>query len=300
MICLRMSRDPVRFTLAIASVVIAGLVIGEARSGILLKERNFFGVREVRDDARGQMHVLMHGTTKHGAQSTDPLRRREPLSYHNRQGPLGDLFSALPSTPGRKVGVIGLGTGAMAAYGGRGEEWVFYEIDPDIARMARDAKYFTYLQDTPARVEIILGDGRLSLLKAPDHSFDLIVVDAFSSDAIPTHLLTLEAFSLYRSKLSENGVLGFHLSNRYLDLEPVVARLLKAEGMFGLIRENTGRTRALLQSGGDPSIWAAAAADAAILGGLGQDKGWRRLRTKEGVALWTDDFTNIFSVFRWP
>jgi SAM-dependent methyltransferase len=198
------------------------------------------------------------------------------------------------------VGVIGLGTGAMAVYAGRGEEWVFYEIDPDIARLARDTRYFTYLQDTPARVEIVLGDGRLSLLEAPDHSFDLIAIDAFSSDAIPTHLLTREAFSVYRSKLSENGVLVLHLSNRYLDLEPIVARLVEAEGMAGLIRENTGRTRELLKSGGDPSVWAVAASDPSSFGILGQVNGWRQLRTKVGVALWTDDFSNIFSVFRRP
>jgi SAM-dependent methyltransferase len=299
-ICLRLSRDPTRFTLAIAAVVVAGLVVRKARTGILLEERNFFGVREVRDDARAHTHVLMHGTTKHGAQSTDPLRRREPLSYHNRQGPLGDVFRALPSQTGRRVAVIGLGTGAMAAYAGAGEQWVFYEIDPDIARLARDARYFTYLQDTPASVQIVLGDGRLSLAQAPNHYYDLIFIDAFSSDAIPTHLLTLEALSIYRSKLSEKGVLVLHLSNRYLDLEPVVGRLVEAAGIAGLIRANTGRTRELLESGGDPSIWAAVASRASLLGALREDKRWRLLRVREKVALWTDDFSNIFSVFRWP
>jgi len=300
MICLRMSRDPRRFTLAISAVVIAGLVLGATRSGVLLKERNFFGVREVREDARNQMRTLMHGTTKHGGQSTDPARRREPPSYHNRQGPLGDVFRALPSRADRRVAVIGLGTGAMAAYAGAGERWVFYEIDPDIARLARDARYFTFLQDSPARVQIVLGDGRLSLDQAPNHYYDLIFIDAFSSDAIPTHLLTLEALSVYRSKLSENGVLVFHLSNRYLDLEPVLGRLVQTAGIAGLIRENTGRTRELLESGGDPSIWAAVASRASLLGTLEGDKRWRPLRVREGITLWTDDFSNVFSVFRWP
>ncbi len=300
MICLRMSRNPTRFALAISAVVIAGLVLGATRSGVLLKERNFFGVREVQEDSRNQMRILMHGTTKHGGQSTDPARRREPPSYHNRQGPLGDVFRALPSIAGRRIAVIGLGTGAMAAYAGAGEEWVFYEIDPDIARVARDARYFTYLQDTPARVEVILGDGRLSLAQAPDRSYDLIFIDAFSSDAIPTHLLTHEALSVYRSKLSEKGVLVLHLSNRYLDLEPVLGRLVQAAGIAGLIRENTGRTRELLESGGDPSIWAAVASRVSLLGTLEGDKRWRPLRVREGITLWTDDFSNVFSVFRWP
>jgi hypothetical protein len=300
LICLRMSRDPTRLTLAIAGVVIAGVVAGMARPDILLRERNFFGVREVRKDARKRMNVLMHGTTRHGAQSIDPGRRREPSSYYNRQGPLGDIFRALPSAAGRNVAIVGLGAGGMAAYAGPGEKWTFYEIDPDIARLARDTSYFTYLRDTPANVEVILGDGRLSLARAPSGHYGLIVLDAFSSDAIPTHLLTLEALTVYRSKLSEEGVLVFHLSNRYLDLEPVLGRLIQSAGVSGLIRVNTARTRELLESDGDPSVWAALAPRASSLGGLGNNDQWRLLKTREGVGLWTDDFSNIFSVFRWP
>lgn len=296
MIYLRMSRDLARFTAAIASLVLAGLIAGEARGDILLKERNFFGVREVRADARHHLHVLMNGTTKHGAQSTDPARRREPTSYYNRQGPLGDIFRAAPSAPGRRIAVIGLGTGAMAAYAGAAEEWTFYEIDPDILRVARDTRYFTYLKDTPATVEFILGDGRLSLGKAPNHHFDLIVLDAFSSDAIPTHLLTAQALSVYLSKLSENGLLVFHLSNRYLTLEPVLGRLIQQAGLSGFIRENTRQTGDL-EFAGDPSVWVAAAPRAFALRGLQDDPRWRPLRTRANVPLWTDDFTNIFSVF---
>ncbi len=122
---------------------------------------------------------------------------------------------------------------------GAGEQWVFYEIDPDMARVARDTNYFTYLRDTPASVELVFGDGRLSLAEAPPHRYDLLVIDAFNSDAIPIHLLTLEALSMYRSKLSEGGVLLFHLSNRYLDLEPVLGRLARAANLSGLIREDT-------------------------------------------------------------
>jgi hypothetical protein len=296
--CLRMSRDPARFTLAIAGVVVAGIVSGKVHRDILLKERNFFGVREVREDARNRLHVLMHGTTKHGGQSTDPSRRREPTSYYNRQGPLGDVFRALPSAPGRRVAVIGLGAGGMAAYAGTGEQWSFYEIDPDIVRVARDSRYFTYLEDSPARLEVIQGDGRLSLINAPNRHYDLIVLDAFSSDAIPIHLLTLEALSLYHSKLSENGVLVFHLSNRYLDLEPVLARLLETAGLSGLIRQNPRRD-GKLEFSGDPSVWAAAARRDSSLRAL-HDAQWRPLRIQAGVALWTDDFSNIFSVFRLP
>jgi hypothetical protein len=298
MACLRMSRNPTRFTLALGLIVIAGVVTARARPGILLTERNFFGVREVREDASKQLRMLMHGTTSHGAQSTVPSRRREPVSYYHRPGPVGDVFRALPPVPGRRVGIIGLGAGGLAGYAGTGEEWTFYEIDPDIARVARDTNYFTYLRDTPADTKIVLGDGRLSLAKAPDHYYEMLVLDAFSSDAIPTHLLTLEALTLYRKKLSDTGVLVLHLSNRYLDLEPVVARLIQATGEAGLIRANTDRTPEL-EASGDPSIWTAIASQPSHLGPLQTNSKWRPLRLRENVALWTDDFSNIFSVFRW-
>jgi hypothetical protein len=208
------------------------------------------------------------------------------------------VFRALPPVAGRKVGIIGLGAGGLASYAGPGEEWTFYEIDPDIARVAADTNYFTYLRDTPAKVNVVLGDGRLALAQAPDRHYDMLVLDAFSSDAIPTHLLTLEALSLYRSKLSERGVLILHLSNRYLDLEPVVGGLIRRTSAAGLIRANTDRTPQL-ESSGDPSIWAAIASDSSHLGALRNTPGWRPMRVRESVGVWTDDFSNIFRVFIW-
>ena len=296
-ICLRMSRDPLRFTFAVAGVLFAGYVVRETAPHVLLRERNFFGVREVIDDTHHRMRVLLHGTTRHGAQSTDPARRREPASYYYRGGPLGDFFGSVPFPPGRKVAVIGLGTGGLAAYARRGEEWTFYEIDPDIARLARDSRYFTYLQDTPAKMNVVLGDGRLSMLKAPQNYYDLIVLDAFTSDAIPLHLLTLEAVKVYLSRLTPDGVLLFHLSNRYLDLEPVVARSIAATNLIGLIRANLHPPQKDVDAGGNPSIWAAATRQQSLLGQLPANQGWRPVQTQAGVALWTDDFSNIFKVF---
>jgi hypothetical protein len=297
-ICLRMSRDPPRFTLAIGLVVIGAIITGGARPNILLKDRNFFGVREVREDPEKKMRWLMHGTTNHGAQSTDPAKRREPVTYYHRPGPIGDVFRAFPPVAGRRVAVIGLGAGGLSAYAGSGEEWTFYEIDPDIARVATDTSYFTYLNDTPASMRLVLGDGRLSIAEAPDGYYDVIVIDAFSSDAIPTHLLTLEALSVYRSKLSPTGILAWHLSNRYLDLEPVLGNLLRRAGVAGLIRVNVGRAP-VQETNGYPTIWAAVASAPEHLGTLRNDSRWRTLRTRESVGVWTDDFSNIFRVFIW-
>jgi hypothetical protein len=298
MACLRMSRDPARFALAIGLVAIGGIVTAEARPGILLKERNFFGVREVRQDDEKRMRWLMHGTTNHGGQSTDPAKRREPVAYYYRGGPIGDVFRAFPTTAGRRVAVIGLGAGNLAVYAGAGEEWTFYEIDPDIARVATDSAYFTYLKDTPAKVRIVFGDGRLSIAEAPAHYYDLILLDAFSSDAIPTHLLTREALSVYRSKLSDRGLIVWHLSNRYLDLEPVLGRLIRETGLAGRIRVNVN-PKIAQELNAFPSVWAAIAADPSHLGELRTDARWRPIGIRNGVRLWTDDFSNIFSVFIW-
>ena len=292
-----MSRDPLRFTFAVAGVLFAGYVVRETAPHVLLRERNFFGVREVIEDTHHRMRVLLHGTTRHGAQSIDPAKRREPASYYYRGGPLGDFFGSVPFPPGRKVAVIGLGTGALAAYARRGEEWTFYEIDPAIARLARDSRYFTYLQDTPAKVNIVLGDGRLSMLKAPRHYYDLIVLDAFTSDAIPLHLLTLEAVKVYLSRLAPDGLLLFHLSNRYLNLEPVVARSIAATDLIGLIRANLHPPQKDVDAGGNRSVWSTAARRQSLFGQLAANEGWRPLRIQPGVVLWTDDFSNIFKVF---
>lgn len=298
MACLRMSRDPARFTLAVGLVVLSMIVTGGAERGVRMKERNFFGVREIREDLDKQMRWLMHGTTNHGAQSTNPANRRTPITYYYPGGPIGDVFRAFPPLPRRKVGVIGLGAGGLAAYAGAGEEWTFYEIDPDIIRVAEDTNYFTYLKDTPAKVRTILGDGRLSIADAPDHYYDMLVLDAFSSDAIPTHLLTFEALSVYRRKLSETGILALHLSNRYLDLEPVVGRLVHKAGVVGLIRKDTIRKEEP-KFEAYPSAWAVIASNSSDLGALQNDTRWRPLRVQERVGLWTDDFSNIFSVFIW-
>ena len=271
----------------------ASVLADTSQHHLMLQRRDFFGIHQVRYETADSTHVLLNGTTKHGAQSFAPGRRRELLSYYTRTGPVGDVFRELPAPPGRKVAVVGLGTGATAAYGRAGERWTVYEIDPGVERIARDPRYFTYLADSPARIDVVLGDGRLSLARANDGSFNLIVLDAFSSDAIPVHLLTREAVALYFRKLAPGGALVFHLSNRYLALEPVVARLAEAEGAVARIRANVVRAEVARHKGEDPSVWAVMAADSQSLGGLASDSRWRRLRQQRKIDMWTDDFSNV-------
>ena len=209
---------------ALGSLVVAAGVVRGLRPDILLAGRNFYGTHEVTEGRNG-IRYLLHGTTIHGAQNTEPSRRREPATYYSHEGPLGDAFRALPGGPGRRVAVIGLGTGSAAAYARPGDRWVFYEIDPAIERIALDRRLFTFLSDAPGEIQTRLGDGRLLMGPEPAAGYDLILLDAFSSDAIPVHLLTVEAMELYLRKLAPDGAVLFHLSNRFLNMEPVVAGL---------------------------------------------------------------------------
>src|SRR5262249_25243266 len=169
----------------------------------------------------------------------DPARRREPLTYFHRTGPIGQALAALSDvSPKSRIAVIGLGIGSLAAYGEPGQRWTFYEIDPAIATLARDDRYFTFVRDSAADVRIVLGDARISIAREPPRSFDLLILDAFSSDAIPVHLITREALRLYARVLEPNGVLVFHISNRYINLEPVIGDLAADAGLVAFTEDD--------------------------------------------------------------
>jgi len=258
-----------------------------------LAHRSFYGRFAVLNAPEmGGFHTLYNGSTLHGAQSMDPARRREPLTYYARSGPLGRLFASRWAEDGhRSVAVVGLGTGTLAAYSNAGEDWTFYEIDPGIVRMASDRRYFTYLSDSPARTRVVLGDARLSITRAPAHGYDLILVDAFNSDAIPVHLLTREALGVYLDKLAPGGVIMLHLSNRYLELESVVAALAKERGLAARIGETNVRGFYI-----SAASWAGVARSDADFGPL-LAREWRPARNRRHVAPWTDDFSSVLSVW---
>jgi SAM-dependent methyltransferase len=192
---------------------------------VLYEHRNFFGISRVMDDPGANYRYLVNGGTLHGMQALDPARAGEPLSYYNSSGPVGQLFESLQGrAAGRRVAAVGLGSGSVACYGSSGEQWTFYEINPAVVHVARDTGYFSFLRTCLPGASFVIGDARLTLGHAPGE-FDLIILDAFSSDAIPIHLITREALALYGRKLAPGGMLFFHITNRHLDLAPVLGDL---------------------------------------------------------------------------
>jgi spermidine synthase len=204
-----------------------------------------------------------------------------------------------PSAANR-IAVIGLGTGTLASYVHSGQSLTFYEIDPAVVRIAQTSSYFTYYEASRQRgadLHVILGDARLKLGESPDHVYDLIVLDAFSSDAIPVHLITREAFAMYIQKLTDHGVLAVHISNRYLGLEPVLGNLAEELSLVGRKQfDDEGET---LFAGKSSSDWVLLARRKEDLGSLGDDTRWTSLRRDSRVGVWTDDFSNVLSVFDW-
>jgi SAM-dependent methyltransferase len=285
------ARRPLRFALGVGAL----LLIATLPPASLHSERTFFGVLRVEE--QGDRHILVSGTTVHGAQSFAPGQQLEPASYYVREGPLGQLFEALDGQA-KRVAVIGLGAGGASVYGRPGERWTFYEIDEAVARIAENPRYFTFLRDAKADIRVVLGDGRLKLAEAPDSSFDLFVLDAFSSDSVPVHLLTREAVELYLRKLSPGGLMAFHISNRYLDLRPVISGNARSLGLPGL-SQSYAVSQAAARDGAASSIWILVARNRAALGTLVDDPRWKRLDTRPGQPVWTDEFSNILSVVRW-
>jgi hypothetical protein len=296
--CFRFSRQPVRFALGVLVMVVASGTYMDAFNRLVVRERSYFGVHRVTMDASGERRLFAHGNTLHGGQFIGTDRSRDPLTYYHRASPIGQALSATGISR-RHIGVVGLGIGTLAAYGEPGQDWVFYEIDPAVERIARDSRYFTYLADSRANVSVVLGDARLSLANARPAAYDLLVLDAFSSDAIPVHLLTGEALQLYREKLAPGALIAFHISNRHLDLEPVLGNLAAAAGMASLTQLHVAPPGAATNEYKLSSQWVLLAPTAADLAAFAADARWRATRQQPGAAVWTDDFSNVLSVMRW-
>jgi hypothetical protein len=336
-LCYTFAGRPVRFGLGVGALALSGAVCGLVSHPPVFQDRSFFGVSKVEIQTpvhRGGVlttYTLMHGSTLHGMQFRDAKPqfdlawRRQPLLYYHRTGPAGNVFEAYNTDPKRPVAVIGLGAGALATYALPGQHFTFYEIDPVVRAIAFDTdRYFTYVSDARERgvnVDIAMGDARLTLeqqrLDDAD-KYGLFVVDAFSSNSIPVHLITREALRVYIEKTRADGLILFHITNRYVDLKPVLAKLAADAGLvayfsIGERDDPSGKAPstwvAMARDGqhiarvtAQPRVSAAATARPTLSEAAGaQPTGrWLPLTATNGHGLWTDDYSNLLSVFNWP
>ncbi|MEI7684048.1 MAG: fused MFS/spermidine synthase [Planctomycetota bacterium] len=285
---------PGPYALALLLILATGAVYPSMHGDTLERRRSFFGVHRVAQ--QDGLIELIHGSTIHGQQSLrEPL---EPLAYYHRGSPIASVIERL-NAAGRlqNVGVIGLGSGALAAYAQKGQSWTFFEIDPDVQSLAESC--FSYLAKSQGNVRIVLGDARLSLARSTE-TFDLLIIDAFGSDSIPTHLLTREAMAIYAARLKPGGMMAVHVSNRYLDLFPILAAMT-TDGWHAWRSDPDGWPVSAddAKAGRLASWWGLLARDAADVKEAIGNRRWRPLAPTPGVRAWTDDYINLPSVVRW-
>lgn len=274
-----------RYAAAVAAT--AAIAVALPGAGTLEQVRTYYGVTRVLENDQG-WHLLLSGSTLHGAQ--DPARPTTPLTYYAPGGPLADTVVASDHGGGRSIGVIGLGAGSMAADLDAGDQLTYYEIDPAVIDLATDPEVFDFIAASAGAVSIVEGDGRLAIERLPAASHDLLVIDAFSSDAIPVHLLTTEAVAAYRRALTPDGLLVFHVSNRYFDLVPVVARLADHHGLEARTRFGIGDVDGAL------AATAVAVGPPEAIEALEAMDGW--VRAEPSGAVWTDDHADVLGALR--
>ncbi len=296
-----------RVPAAAGVIMLAALVVADASpipGGFrqIRVERSFFGVNRVLVSSDGAQHVLLNGRVSHGAQLLDPAHAREPQAYYTRGGPLGDILPASGAASRQeRVAVVGLGAGAMACYADEHRRLSFFEIDPTVVALAEDPALFTYLRLCPPE-SITLGDARISLTDVPDGAFEVLAIDAYSGDSMPVHLLTREAFALYRRVLAPHGIIALHISNLYFDLEPLVAALASDADLAARVREDLPMENETADPahapGWSPSVWAVVGEEPDVRARLERAVGWREARTLIGLSVWTDDYANPLAIRR--
>jgi len=312
-------RRPLRFALALAVLLGVAWLAARPSGELLFARRSFFGVHRVflrngpaiegvdaagaRTEVSVPFHALYHGSTRHGSQALTQRLRTQPTSYYHPTGPVGEVFQALGDGPRlERVAVVGLGAGALAAYTREGRRMTFYEIDPEVVRIARDTRLFTYLEDARGEIDVVVGDGRLLLARASDGTYGLIVLDAFSSDAVPVHLMTLEAIELYFRKLRPDGLLAVHVTNQHLDLEAVLHAIAARLGLVGASKADEITSLQQMVEGKDRSQWVVLAREHAALGPLASNPQWLKVpvpgAANDSRVLWSDDFSSVLRVLR--
>ena len=293
--CLAMFRNPLRFGLALTLGLVAIWVPSVGSTEIVYQDRSFFGINRVVEKLDGLVYELKNGNIVHGAQIGSV--GITPTTYYHPAGPIGRLLEGLPDRSViNTAAVVGLGAGSMACLSKTGENWTFFEIDPAVVKMAGNPKVFSFLRDCNGNLDVQVGDGRLSLARKPDREYGLIALDAFSSDAIPIHLMTRQAIELYREKLRPGGVIAFHISNKYLELEPVIGNVARATGLTCRGQRDRSVTPGALYK--YPSHWVALARTRGDLGRVGRARNWHDCAFDAGARPWSDDYANVVGAIR--
>ncbi len=280
-----------------AAIVVLSTQIRQYDDDAVALVRNFYGTLRVRETHLPPQsdtdRMLLNGTIEHGAEWFAPQFLDQPLTYYAANSGLGLAMRLCCGSATKRVGVIGLGTGTVAAYGNRGDLIRFYEINPLVERLAR--LWFTFLHDSAARTDVVLGDARLSLAAEPPQHFNVIVIDAFSGDAIPVHLLTREALALYRRHLEPDGILVFHVSNQYVDLEPVVAAIAKDAGLYAMSVHSHGDE----QNGLYFADWILVTTNQAFLSQPEVVNNAFPTPVRADLRLWTDNYSSLLPLLKW-
>jgi SAM-dependent methyltransferase len=280
--------------LALLLVSFVGHTIYTRDGTVIWRGRSFYGAYVVtQDDTRGY-RLMFHGTTLHGVELLKAPP--QPLTYYAHGGPLGDVMRVLGPNA-HAIGAVGLGIGSVACYARPDQSWTFFEIDGLVADVAARSGLFRELPQCAPQAKVILGDGRLSLERGPAQQYDLLILDAFSSDAIPVHLVTREAFASYLRALKPHGAIALHITNRYFDLAPIIARIAPEVGLVAYdwdFKPPPKTDYALLSV----SHWIVLARSSADLGAIATDGHWTRRTPNPKVRLWTDDYSNLLAALR--
>jgi hypothetical protein len=287
------------FTLALATLCFASPDV-EDFGELIHRERTFFGMHEVWDQQSdaGRFHLFVNGTTTHGVQFWEEPNERDPISYYTHAGPMGEMMSAARAWERPlDVAVLGLGAGAMALHGQPGWRMVFFEVDPAVVAIARDPELFTCLAVSDAEVEVVVGDGRQELM-ARDDMYDVILLDAFSSDSVPLHLLTVEAMEGYMEHLRPGGFLIFNVSNDFLDMAQILAADAVELGLATLFRSHMIFTAEQIEQNHYASIWVVVTRSRDDIDPDHFGTGWGWITPEDHVRPWTDDFSSLISAMR--
>jgi spermidine synthase len=297
-VCFAFVGRRVRFALGIGVLFLVAALLPSQIGYKLEVARNFFGAKLTVDNPNLHWHEFIHSGTVHGIESTEPALRTMPLAYYSKDGPLGSIFTAARSDKAgtHRVGIVGLGVGSVACYRLPGEDWTFFEIDPQVVSLAQNTKLFWYLPACAPNAKIVVGDGRLELANVSPNEYDLLILDAYSSDQPPLHMLTSEAFALFTSRVATGGFIAFHISNRYFNLAPVVGNLAASVGWQAWIDrdDNVSRKGALL--GEMESQWVVVAREASDVRAIASGKRWHQLARDPTLRTWTDDYSSLLLV----